>query len=1224
MQRWEYVGGGSAKFWEVERDGAVVTVRFGRLAASGQTKVRELASEAAAQSYVDKLVAEKSSRGYRLVERISLLPPSTVDGAAEFGPGAEPTGAESGGTAELPDEDTFEIPAGWRAHIHPRRGGVARTSTELDPVAAATVEQRAVRVRTTLTGVLSRANSDPRLVGAAREWVDGTPNPLGAAVEAAVVASMTEWEERADLQFFADFWVSRHGFAFAARSAAELAGIAVHWRSPRRWDPEVPRHVFFPRPRDIGARGWYGEPVALRTRALLASADDQDYQDAVAALASHRQDELQRVITTYLVPTRQDWVDECCADAVAATRHERIQLQMLVRSLGSPRQVEELEAHVELGWCLDAASVVHTLVEGVGVAVAPVLARAADGDPDGGAARRRLLATLAQLPTDEAFDLLVARVDQKHVQAALRAAMRRYPVRALRRLARAAEGYSGDTATIAMLLRGHVAAHPGLTAAVLPSLPEELAEVVQRAGHTTEKVREAPADTLPRLLVEPPWTRRKAAAKPVVIEGLAPVDPKAIEWADGEREEWANHLEHTSREPFGGDWDEAVETFRAGGLDWYDEGRLFLRGPEHLVRPLLADWTPRDLWSVEGWVKALVARFELAALPIALRVAMEKVVSNAPVLLPFVTAEVATLMADWLARLRTTRSVALTWLLRHPVGAARLLVPAALSKPGVRRRNAEGALRAIASAGRRDEVLAVAREYGERAGAAVEALLDLDPVEVLPARRPVVGTWVDLALLPPILLRDRESALPRSAAGHVVTMLAMSRTDEVYAGLDVVREVCDPDSLAEFGWGLFQQWRAVGAPTRDNWALTALGWIGDDRTVLRLVPVIRAWPGQDGHSKAVAGLGVLAGIGSDLALTHLYSISQKARSRGLRERARQKVAEVAEGLGLSAEQLADRLVPDFGLDADGTLALDYGPRQFVVGFDEQLKPYVVDGDGKRRKDLPRPGARDDQELAPAAHKRFAALKKDVRTVARDQFVRLERAMVAQRRWSVADFRRLFVEHPLLWHITRRLVWRSEEDGRPATLLRVTENRGFANVAGEELALPDSAQVGIAHPLHIAESLSAWSEVFANYEIQQPFPQLGRPVHALTDEERESVELRRFHDVAVPVGRVVGLRRRGWERGTPLDNGVEFWISRPVPGGRCVVIDLDPGITAGELEFFPEQRIARVWLNDEPTGNGNRPGLRFAELDPVTASEVLAELTDLTNLTNLTELVSATT
>ncbi|MEK8174305.1 DUF4132 domain-containing protein [Streptomyces sp. M19] len=50
------------------------------------------------------------------------------------------------------------------------------------------------------------------------------------------------------------------------------------------------------------------------------------------------------------------------------------------------------------------------------------------------------------------------------------------------------------------------------------------------------------------------------------------------------------------------------------------------------------------------------------------------------------------------------------------------------------------------------------------------------------------------------------------------------------------------------------------------------------------------------------------------------------------------------------------------------------------------------------------------------------MKKDVRTVATAQVRRLEDAMVAGRGWTTAEFRELFVSHPLLSHLVRRLVW----------------------------------------------------------------------------------------------------------------------------------------------------------------------------------------------------------
>jgi hypothetical protein len=64
----------------------------------------------------------------------------------------------------------------------------------------------------------------------------------------------------------------------------------------------------------------------------------------------------------------------------------------------------------------------------------------------------------------------------------------------------------------------------------------------------------------------------------------------------------------------------------------------------------------------------------------------------------------------------------------------------------------------------------------------------------------------------------------------------------------------------------------------------------------------------------VTGLDVLAAIGSDVALMHLNGIAQKVKFKGLQEKARAKIDQLAQARGLSAEELADRLVPDLGLD----------------------------------------------------------------------------------------------------------------------------------------------------------------------------------------------------------------------------------------------------------------------------------------------------------------------
>ena len=60
----EYHDGGSDKFWIVELDGTSHTVRYGRQGTDGQTKTKNFASEAEAQKSYEKLIAQKTKKGY--------------------------------------------------------------------------------------------------------------------------------------------------------------------------------------------------------------------------------------------------------------------------------------------------------------------------------------------------------------------------------------------------------------------------------------------------------------------------------------------------------------------------------------------------------------------------------------------------------------------------------------------------------------------------------------------------------------------------------------------------------------------------------------------------------------------------------------------------------------------------------------------------------------------------------------------------------------------------------------------------------------------------------------------------------------------------------------------------------------------------------------------------------------------------------------------------------
>ena len=265
----------------------------------------------------------------------------------------------------------------------------------------------------------------------------------------------------------------------------------------------------------------------------------------------------------------------------------------------------------------------------------------------------------------------------------------------------------------------------------------------------------------------------------------------------------------------------------------------------------------------------------------------------------------------------------------------------------------------------------------------------------------------------------------------------------------LTREACTPQSLGAFAWDLFSVWLAAGAPSKDGWAMRAIGWIGDDECARKLTALIRKWPGESAHARAVTGLDVLADIGSDVALMNLNGIAEKLKFKGLQAKAREKIAAIAEARDLTPQELADRLAPDLDLDERGGLDLDFGPRQFRVGFDEFLKPWVKDANNVRLKDLPKPNKSDDAELGAAAVARWSALKKDARAVASLQLTRLETMLATSRRVRPDVFWTFFASHPLIRHLAQRLVWGLYDDDAPLT------KPGLIFRVGSDLAFTDS-------------------------------------------------------------------------------------------------------------------------------------------------------------------------
>jgi hypothetical protein len=278
---------------------------------------------------------------------------------------------------ELPDEDTFEMPAAWRRVMRRRRGGIPGTPVKVDDRAAGKVREWTERAAVRTARALDDPDSDPRLAEEVRAHLAGA-HPRGAAMLAHILDARDgdDHTDVGDHAAFADAWAAEHGLVFAAQAVAELGSVGVdEWwpggnRRQRVWrlrSGPAGQHPFW---------RWAWQPTVDRMRHLLADADEADYQAAVKALADHRRTPAQRVIVSYLAPTEKDWVDECCAEPAGG--HGLALRTMLFCSVGSAEQLAALRKNVAFGFGQHSRGVLATLIEIVGMDVTDLLTGAFD------------------------------------------------------------------------------------------------------------------------------------------------------------------------------------------------------------------------------------------------------------------------------------------------------------------------------------------------------------------------------------------------------------------------------------------------------------------------------------------------------------------------------------------------------------------------------------------------------------------------------------------------------------------------------------------------------------------------------------------------------------------------------------------------------------------------------------------------------------------------------
>jgi hypothetical protein len=477
-------------------------------------------------------------------------------------------------------------------------------------------------------------------------------------------------------------------------------------------------------------------------------------------------------------------------------------------------------------------------------------------------------------------------------------------------------------------------------------------------------------------------------------------------------------------------------------------------------------------------------------------------------------------------------------------------------------------------------------------------------------------SWLKLGALPPLYAKDETSLAPHT----IVFLIAkQSKHKTLEAAPDILPLLAhiDREKSPPFALALVEGFLNSEQAASDRWALALGGLLGDKRIIPPLLSRIPDWCENSRHKLAEYAAQAIALLPGNEPLMVLDSLSNRYRSKfkNVGKACAEAFNAAAAARGITADELGDMVVPDFGFDGDGIRRFEWdgGGASAELRSDFKLSWFDPDTD-KAWKSLP--------ANAPAAVKdEVKTLGKLLREAVKAQTARLEMTLVRQRRWPVGRWRELFENHPLLRSFASSLVWGIYDAS--GTLLRTFRrypNGLLANAAGELEELPETdTMIGMVHPLELeAAALDAWRAHLGRFKVKQPFPQIDRPVELMDPLHGNRREIALTKDGKVSAGTFRSRsEKRGWTRGSVVDAGGISSYYKLYPGAGVEVvlptdnfyIGIDPMDTVelGAAYFATAGSVERgSYTYDEPAPDDPRV-LRFDQVPAVVWSETMSDL-----------------
>lgn len=258
----------------------------------------------------------------------------------------------------------------------------------------------------------------------------------------------------------------------------------------------------------------------------------------------------------------------------------------------------------------------------------------------------------------------------------------------------------------------------------------------------------------------------------------------------------------------------------------------------------------------------------------------------------------------------------------------------------------------------------------------------------------------------------------------------------------------------------------------------------------------------------------------------LLAVRNKTDNKTILKTLDKLISDSAQKNGISPESIEEIAAPDFDMKSTGLVEKVLGDYtcslKILSASNIEL---LFSKDGKEQSSVPAAIKKDHA----VALKAFKQTQKSIEEQLRAHTDRLENTYLKPREWRFEEWKNLYIDHPLLGIVGRKLIWHFSTAGDQQQGIYCKGN--ITNAFEKPLeGLGENTTVQLWHPIGFdAGYVLDWRNYFRINRIIQPFKQAFREVYLVTDAElrtfsysnRFAAHILRQHQFSALA------RQRGW-------------------------------------------------------------------------------------------------